>query len=253
MAVTSPSVITARVSHTRSVPRRNSFAYRVDYLLLGEAELSGGPTPRLFSFGSRNLVSLHPEDHGFEGRSGPSWVRGLAAEAGLTDVAQVWLLTHPRYWGYAFNPVSFWFLIAHEGDLIAVIAEVHNTYGDRHCYICRPENGGPIDPGTWIEAEKRFHVSPFFQIEGRYRFRFALDPRRVGVWIDYEDGRGGGLHTALIGERRPLSDTELLRALIRRPLGAAKVTAMIHWQAAKLFLKGLKYRDRPDPASERVT
>jgi len=253
MAAMSPSVLKAHVSHARSVPARNSFTYGIDYVLLDESQLAGGAKPRLFSFGRRNLVSLHPSDHGFSDEAGAAWVRQIAAEAGAQDVTNIALLTHPRYWGYAFNPVSFWFMSGANGELLAVLAEVHNTFGDRHCYLCRATAGGPIGPDDWVEAEKRFHVSPFFAVEGRYRFRFALEERRMGVWIRYDDGNGGGLYTSLIGERRPLSDAELLRALMRRPLGAAKTTALIHWQALKLFLKGVRYRTRPEPPQGRVT
>lgn len=253
MAALSPSVVRARVTHARRVPVRNSFAYRVDYVLVSERQLAGGPMPRLFSCGRRNLVSLRPGDHGFSGEGGAAWVRRIAAEAGIGGVADIALLTHPRYWGYVFNPVSFWFMSDRAGSLVAVLAEVHNTFGDRHCYLCHVGDGGAIGPADWVEADKRFHVSPFFGIEGRYRFRFALDERRVAVWIDYDDGKGGGLSTALIGERRPLTDAELLRALVRRPLGAAKTMALIHWQALKLLFKGLRYRNRPEPPRERVT
>jgi DUF1365 family protein len=253
MAALSPSVLKARVTHARSVPVRNRFSYGVDYVLLGEQQLAGLVKPSLFSFGRRNLVSLYPNDHGLSGEGGVAWVRRIAAEASIKDIAEVALLTHPRYWGYAFNPVSFWFMFGRSGDLRAVLAEVHNTFGDRHCYLCRAEGEGAIGPDDWVEAEKRFHVSPFFKVEGRYRFRFALEDRRIGVWIHYDDGKGGGLYTALTGDRRPFSDSELLRALIRRPLGAAKTTLLIYWQALKLILKGVRYRSRPEPSRERVT
>lgn len=253
MAALSPCVLKARVTHARTVPVRNSFAYGVDYVLLGEQQLAGGVKPSLFSFGRRNLVTLYPDDHGFSGEGGAHWVRRIAAEAGVGEVAEVALLTHPRYWGYAFNPVSFWFMSGPDGALLAVLSEVHNTFGDRHCYLCRGADGGPIRPGDWIEADKRFHVSPFFAVEGRYRFRFVLKDRRIGVWIHYDDGKGGGLFTSLIGERRQFCDSELLRALLRRPLGAAMTTALIHWQALKLFVKGVRYRTRPEPPPEQVT
>jgi len=116
----SPSVLKARVTHARSVPVSNSFAYGVDYVLLGEQQLAGRAKPSLFSFGRRNVVSLHPDDHGFSGEGGVAWVRQIAAEAGMEDIAEVALLTHPRYWGYAFNPVSFWFMSGASGDLRAV-------------------------------------------------------------------------------------------------------------------------------------
>lgn len=253
MADLSPSVVQARVTHARTIPKRNNFTYGVDYLLLSEDQITGPTGLRLFSFGRRNLVSLHPQDHGFSGEGGADWVRRIAAEAGIGEIGEIALLTHPRYWGYAFNPVSFWFMTGPEGGLKAVLAEVHNTFGDRHCYLCRAEDGGEIGPDAWVATEKRFHVSPFFAIEGGYRFRFALNEGRVAVWIRYDDGKGGGLFTSMIGPRQPLSDRALLGALIRRPLGAAKTTALIHWQALKLFLKGVRYRARPKPQAEQIS
>ncbi len=252
MAMLSPSILRARVTHARRTPKKNSFAYGVDYVLLNEEQLAGGATPKLFSYGRRNLVSLHPSDHG-PSDCGPDWARQIAKDAGLGEIAEVALLTHPRYWGYVFNPVSFWFLTAPDGALKAVIAEVHNTFGDRHWYLCRNADGGDITSDDWIEADKKFHVSPFFKIEGRYRFRFALEEERIALWIRYEDGHGGGLSTALIGDRHPFTDAELMGALIRRPMGAAKTTTLIHWQALKLFLKGLRYHQRPNPPQEHLT
>jgi len=253
MADLSAALIRARVAHARTRPVSNAFAYGVDYVMLDEAQLDGARTPRPLSIGRRNLVSLHPRDHGFAGEGGAGWVRRIAADAGIGEIADISLLTHPRYWGYAFNPVSFWFMSGPNGALKAVLAEVHNTFGDRHCYICRAPDGGPIGPDTWIEAEKRFHVSPFFETEGRYRFRFVLEPGRVGIWIRYDDGKGGGLLTSLVGDRRPLSSGELLKALLRRPFGALKVTSLIQWQALKLFAKGVRWHRRPKPQKEIVT
>lgn len=253
MASLSPAVVRARVSHARSRPVANRFAYGADYVLLTEAELAGRGAARLFSYGRANLVSLHPADHGLGEAGGPAQVRRLAAARGVEGIAEVALLAHPRLWGYVFNPVSFWLMLGADGTLSAVLAEVHNTYGDRHAYLCRHADGAPIRAGDWLEAEKQFHVSPFFDVVGRYRFRFALEAGRIGVWIRYHDGAGGGLATALTGERRPFTDAELLRLLARGPLGAAKTTALIHWQALRLWLKGLRYRPRPAPPPESLT
>ena len=255
MGILRSSVLPARVSHSLKQPVDNAFTYGVDYVLVHEKDLSGGG-PSLFSNGGWNLVSLKARDHGLTAKpdkSGPDWIRDVAHEAGIGEIAEIALMTHPRYWGYVFNPVSFWFMSDTDGALRAVLAEVHNTFGDRHAYLCRAPNGVPIDPDTWIESDKKFHVSPFFGIEGAYRFRFSLDDGKVAVWIKYDDGKGGGLHTSLIAERRPFTDEQLIRALIRRPLGALKMTALIHWQALKLFLKGVRYRSRPEPEQEQLT
>ena len=253
MGVTRPSVVRATVSHARRAPVSNRFDYGIDYLLLDEAALAGEPGPRLFSFGRPNLVTLHPSDHGIAGCGGVGEVRRLARDEGVRGVDRALLLTHPRYWGYTFNPVSFWFLVGAAGNLRAVLAEVHNTFGDRHGYLCTGEDGADIGPGSRIARTKRFHVSPFFDVAGEYRFRFLLDETRVAVRISYDDGAGGGLHTAIVGARRPFTDRELVRALLRRPFGAARTTALIHWQALRLWRKGVPYRRRPEPPRRSVT
>lgn len=252
--VMTPSIVQAKVCHVRRVPVENRFTYAMDCLLLDEAALGKAARRlKLFSFGRPNLVSLDPSDHGLDGCRGFAGLRALARKAGLKDVAHALLLAHPRYWGYTFNPVSFWFLLGARGNLRAVLAEVHNTFGDRHGYFCMGAGGADIARTRWTVAAKRFHVSPFFDIAGRYRFRFALDAARVAVRILYEDGKGGGLDTMIAGVRRPLTDRALLRALLRRPLGAARTTALIHWQALRLWRKGLAYRPRPQPPSKSVT
>ncbi len=253
MGVTGPSVVRAQVVHARSAPVNNRFVYGVDYLLLDEALLSGSRSSRLFSYGRPNLVSLHSSDHGIADCNSIEDIRRLARDAGVCGIETALLLTHPRYWGYTFNPVSFWFLLGDAGNLRAVLAEVHNTFGDRYGYLCTGENGADIERDRWTSARKRFHVSPFFDIAGTYRFRFLLDEARIAVRIVYDDGAGGGLDTAIAGMRRPFTDRELARALLRRPFGAARTTALIYWQALRLWRKGVPYRRRPQPPRQSIT
>ena len=253
MGMLSASLVTARVWHARRSPKSNRFAYGVDYLLLDEAHLAGTCGPAILSCGCRNLVSLQPDDHGFAGPMGAIGVRALAEESGIGGIEHVLLLAHPRYWGYTFNPVSFWFLTGGTGNLRGVLAEVHNTFGDRHGYLCANADGTDIAPDAWIETPKSLHVSPFFDITGTYRFRFVLETTHIAVTIVYDDGAGGGLVTSLAGRRRPLTDVALARALLFRPLGALRVTGLIHWQALRLICKGLVYRPRPDPPERSIT
>ena len=248
-----PSVAPARVVHTRRIPVYNRFVYDVDYLLLDEATLDGDSGAGLFSFGRPNLVSLYASDHGIAGYRGLPGIRQLLQTAGIADTRRVLLMTHPRYWGYTFNPVSFWFFLGDSGNLHSVLAEVHNTFGERHGYLCIDADGGDITRERWIVSAKRFHVSPFFDVKGEYRFRFLLDESRVAVRIVYDDGAGGGLDTAIVGARRPFSNRELARALMRRPFGAARVSALIHWQALRLWYKGLRYRRRPASPRRSIT
>lgn len=253
MDLIGPSVVKARVSHARRVPVKNRFAYGMDYLLLDEAALGATPGPKLFSYGRPNLVSLHPSDHGMAGCSGVEGVRALAQRRGIEGADHVLLLTHPRYWGFTFNPVSFWFLVSRAGRLRAVLAEVHNTFGERHGYLCTSDDGSDIGTKSTTVSAKRFHVSPFFDIKGQYRFRFRLEEDRVAVHILYDAGAGGGLNTSIAGTRRPFNDRELARALLRRPFGAARTLALIHFQALRLYFKGVRYRKRPRLPERPIT
>ncbi|CTQ33595.1 DUF1365 domain-containing protein [Jannaschia rubra] len=231
----------------------NTFRYGVDYVLLDPADT--GPLPRFFSRDRANLVSLRDRDHGGppgEGRGLP-WARDVLA-CHLPDFApgRILLLAQPRVLGHTFNPVSFW-LIHDGGDgLRAVIAEVTNTYGDRHSYLCHADDLAPIAPDMRITVQKVLHVSPFQPVEGRYTFRFDISDSRVGVWIDYRMP-GGRLLATLTGPRRPLTDGALLRAALRRPFGSRRVLALIHWQALRLWWRGAPFRDRPDPPSSGVS
>lgn len=242
--------IAGQTFHGRKGAVKNSFRYGVDYLLM-EAE---GPVeaPRLFARNRAGLMSLWDCDHGGapgQGR-GAQWLRDVLAAQGLPAPHRIELLAQPRVLGHVFNPVAFW--LCHADGLRVVVAEVTNTYGDRHCYLCHREDLAPIDPADWIEARKVFHVSPFQPIEGSYRFRFDITADRVGIWIDHSHATGG-IYTNLIGARRPLTTRGLLAACLRRPFGSRRVLALIHWQALRLFLKGAGFRNRPDPPAKEVS
>jgi DUF1365 family protein len=229
----------------------NSFRYTVDYVLLDPDRDTG---PALFSRNRRNLIAVHDADYGGapgKGR-GTAWVREVLAAHDLPGSDRILLLGQPRVLGHVFNPVSFWLCHDAAGDLRVVIAEVSNTYGDRHSYICARDDLAPITRSDTIKARKIFHVSPFQPLEGGYTFRFDIRPDRIGAWIDYTS-QDGGLYTNLIGPRVPLTGTEILRTSLRRPLGSRRVLALIHWQALKLFLKRVPFRTRAEPPSQDVS
>ena len=239
--------------HGRHGGVKNAFRYRVDYILLDpEASAEG---PRLFARNRANLLSLHDRDHGGppgQGR-GAAWVREVLQAHGITlPWLKIELLTQPRVLGHVFNPVSFWLCRDGTGALRAVIAEVTNTFGDRHSYLCHHDDLGPITREDTLTARKVFHVSPFQEISGEYRFRFDIGAEKVGIWIDFRDGENGVLAT-LVGRRAPLTNGSILAACLRRPFGSRRVLALIHWQALKLFLKGARYHARPAPPADEVS
>lgn len=238
--------------HGRKGAIDNAFRYGVDYILLDtETEVQ---TPWLFGRNRRGLASIWDIDHGGAPRQGKGaiWVREILAAHDLPDPARIELLAQPRILGHVFNPVAFWICRDERGDVPVIIAEVSNTYGDRHSYLCHRDDLSPIGPKDQLTARKVFHVSPFQTVAGGYEFRFDLRSDRIGIWIDFTCGNGGVTAT-LVGKRQALSTASLLRALLRRPMGSRRVLALIHWQALRLWWKGARFRTRPEPPVHEVS
>lgn len=244
--------ITGRTFHGRSGGPDNRFSYGVDYLLYQPEVAQSAPS--ILRRNRRGLLSLHDTDHGGapgQGR-GVLWVRDVLAEAGAPPPARIDLLTQPRVLGHVFNPVSFWLCQNAAGALVCVIAEVSNTFGDRHSYLCHHDDFRPMGAEDTLTARKVFHVSPFQPIAGGYQFRFDIRPDRITIRIALGH-EGGGLVATLTGPRRVATTAGLLAGLLRRPFGSRRVLALIHWQALKLWWKGAAYRPRPEPPSHEVS
>ncbi|NNE89823.1 MAG: DUF1365 domain-containing protein [Silicimonas sp.] len=239
--------------HGRKGAVENAFTYSVDYVLLdAEREVRA---PRFFSRNRSGLFSLFDRDHGGapqDGR-GAVWVRDTLREHALDfPIGRLELLAQPRVLGHVFNPVSFWLIRDPKDAIRVIIAEVSNTYGDRHSYLCHHDDLREITREDTLSARKIFHVSPFQPVEGEYTFRFDISDSRIGVWIDYKTGNGSLLAT-LTGARKPLTNAAILRAMIRRPFGSRRVLGLIHWQALKLWWKGAAFRTRPEPPNHEVS
>ena len=251
MTETGVDHISGTTFHGRKGTVQNRFRYTVDYVLLTPDSAKG---PGLFSRNRANLAALHDADHGGapkEGR-GTAWVREVLASHGLPAAARIDLLAQPRLLGHVFNPVSFWLCHDETNALRVVIAEVSNTFGDRHSYLVHRADHGPITAEDHLTAQKIFHVSPFQPVEGGYRFRFDIRADRIGIWIDFTAGENGVIAT-LVGPRKPLTNRGILWACLRRPFGSRRVLVLIFWQALKLRLKGVAYRPVPKPPAEEVS
>lgn len=244
--------IAGETYHGRRGAIENAFRYSVDYVLL-DAEASP-KAPGLFSRNRRNLAALYDADHGgAPGKGqGAAWVREVLAAEGLPAPARIELLAQPRVIGHVFNPVSFWLCRDRTDQVVVIIAEVSNTFGDRHSYLCHHEDLRPIGPSETLAARKIFHVSPFQEVKGDYTFRFDIRDDRIGIWIDYRAGNGG-LYATLTGRRAPLTNGRILAAMVRRPFGSRRVLTLIHWQALKLWWKGAVWQTRPAPPVDEVS
>lgn len=246
--------IAGRSFHGRRGAVENRFTYGVDYVLL-DPEDTALRAPAILARNRAGLVSLHDADHGGARGAGQgvAWVRRVLAQAGLDKAdGKVLLLAQPRILGHVFNPVSFWLCHGSDSTLRCVIAEVNNTFGDRHSYLCHHDDQRPIIAADELSARKIFHVSPFQPVDGGYRFRFDITSARLGIRIEYGHAAGGVVAT-LTGPRRKASTGGLLAAMLRRPFGSRRVLALIHWQALKLWWKGARYHPRPAPPVQEVS
>jgi len=249
-----PQLFFAEVMHKRHVPKVNQFRYRVYYLAcpLDQLEAMDAYVP----VNRRGKISFHTQDHGpHDRRDLRAWIDNILNDHGVAgDIAQVMLIAMPRILGYVFNPVSFWLCLDKEQHVRAVLCEVNNTFGETHSYLCIHDDHRPITQDDWLEAEKLFHVSPFLKREGYYRFRFAYKPEKLGIWIDYHQPDGTlQLSTSLTGTLAPMDARQMRRAFWGHPLITLKTIALIHWQALKLFSKGMRYIPKPLQRDERLS
>lgn len=243
----------ATVMHRRHIAPLYRFTYKVFYLLVDIDRLDAAAAQsRWLACNGRGLVAINNADHGpGDGQPLRPWVEALLAERGV-DLAGgcIQLLCLPRILGHVFNPISLYYCQHADGSLRGIVVEVHNTFGEQHCYVIA-DQGRPLDMNQAFAKDKLFHVSPFLDVAGEYRFRFsAPEPgqgSRLRLLIDeFRDGQPV-MTASLFGKRRPVTDASLLRAVVGVPLVTLKVVFGIHWQALKLWLRGAGYRPKPQP------
>jgi len=262
-----------QVRHARLRPKHHAFAYPTYFLMLPLRSLkkaagtAAGEDPA-WAINRPGALSFFESDHG-DGRlpaqgGALGWLDELLQREGIPDATgEVWLHTYPRVLGYTFKPVSFWYCHRAPDDqggaLRAIVVEVNNTFGERHCYLLDAPRYGVEQ-----RASKVFHVSPFNPVEGHYRFRFMRavqgGQERTVARIDYyssdlEDGTGGSalLQTSVSGTLEPITPAVLRRALWRHPAMTLGVLLHIHTQALRLWLKDIRFFRKPPPPTAFVS
>ena len=261
-APASPAPLRARIGfgevrHRRLAPVAHAFAYPTCFLLLPMRSLRGAADPAL-ARNRRAVFGFRDADHGDGRGDSLAWLEALLEGEGIHDAGgEVWLHCIPRMFGYAFKPVSFWYAHRADGTLAAIVVEVNNTFGERHCYLLA---GADLAFGRTLAATKVFHVSPFCETRGEYAFRFM----RTDLASD--DGRGRSavrveLHvdgaplllTSVSGRIEPLSASTVRFALWALPAMTLGIVARIHWQALMLWLRKLAIVGKPAPPALAVT
>ena len=251
-----PLIGFGQVMHRRLRPVENAFNYPTYFLMLPMRSLEHHDSGALVR-NRRSALSFFDSDHGDGSSDALAWLDALLLREGVEGAdGEIWLHTYPRVFGFAFKPVSFWYCHRPDGSLRAIVVEVNNTFGQRHCYLLDAPQYGQT-----VSADKVFHVSPFCTLAGSYRFRF-MQTERNGVQstlarIDYHDLAGDAagplLQTSVSGALEPVTAASLRKALWRYPAMTLGVVARIHWQAFRLWRKRIPFISKPDLPKHSVT
>ena len=219
---TQPYILNGVVMHSRTIPKKNTFNYHSYYFILPVSNLYTLKY-KLFSINKFNLFSLKTKCYGTKDKPFNAKIIELCNHNQVPPIKHFLLVTQPKMLGYAFNPVSFWICIDHNNNFIAVICEVNNTFKQRHFYLCKKGNFEPISPSDWLQIDKTFYVSPFFETKGYYCFQFEINDHYLNFKINYYINERLMLSTYLKGTLHSFSDKELLLNAIKTlGLGAYK-------------------------------
>ena len=257
-----PTINFGTVKHRRLRPAKNAFGYGVFTLSIPMRARRSDPQ-LLSKHGLKDnqfgLFSFFDQDHGIGNVDSLSWIETILEQHHIQHIdGEIWLQTFPRVLGYVFNPVSFWICTQANGQVQAVLAEVNNTFGERHCYLLHHDSGAALKSGETLVSKKVFHVSPFCDVRGEYHFRFLFSQdsrskRNIVCRIELHEDGSPLINTSISGLAQPLSKSALYLAFLRYPLMSLGVIGRIHWQALKLWLKGVPFHSKPKPPELEIT
>jgi uncharacterized protein len=243
MNAVSNALYIGNVVHQRFRPLGHRLRYRVASLLVDVDELATGQHPKLFSYNRFNMFSVHDRDHGDGAEPISEFAWRLMGEIDdAKAVTRIMILSYPRVLGYGFNPLTVFFGLDAEGHVRGILYEVHNTFGGRHVYSAGPYGAGD---DAFARAEKVFRVSPFNGVEGDYGLRAKLTAEQTAVGVTLTTADGPVLKAYFSGDAKPFTSATFARVFATLPLMTFKVMAGIHWEALKLWLKGLRLHPIP--------
>ena len=241
------------VIHKRFKPKEHFFKYKVFSLLIDLSELKSiDQKISFFSLNRFNLISFYEKDHGNrDGSSLVDWVKlNLKNNNIKTENIKIKLLCYPRIFGYVFNPLSIFFIYDNKEKLISILYEVKNTFGEQHTYVFRVDSENNLIQNN---CSKKFHVSPFIEMNCKYFFKILRPNEKLSVIIDQYDEKGKILFASQDGIRSDLTSNKLLKSYLKHPLMTFKVISAIHFEAFKLWIKGIKFVKKKFKIKNNIT
>jgi len=235
------SIYIGNVIHKRFKPKIHSFNYKVFSLLIDLSELELlDKKLKLFSYNKFNIISFYNKDHGPRDSSSlKNWVEDNLKKNNIdTNGIQIKLLCYPRIFGYVFNPLSVFYIYDKNLNLISILYEVKNTFGEQHTYIFKSDKNQNLIQHV---CKKKFHVSPFIEMDCTYFFRVLKPTNKISVIIDQHDNEGKILYASQDGTRIDLNNKNLILSYLKHPLMTFKIILAIHFEAFKLWAKGIKF------------
>ena len=235
------SIYNGTVIHKRFKPKTHYFKYSDFSLLIDLSELETlDKKIKFFSFNKFNLISFFEKDHGSrDGSSLIKWVKKNLYENNIQyNNITIKLLCYPRIFGYVFNPLSVFFIYDNNEKLISILYEVKNTFGEQHTYIFKVENDSKLFQHN---CAKKFHVSPFIEMNCNYFFRILKPGEKISIIIDQYQINEKILYASQDGSRANFDSKELLKSYLKHPLMTFKIISAIHYEAFKLWTKGVRF------------
>ena len=234
------AIYNGTVIHKRFKPKLHFFKYKVFSLLIDLSELDIlDKKISFFSYNKLNLISFFDKDHGDrDGTSLVEWVKKNLRENKINEEnINIKLLCYPRILGYVFNPLSVFYVYNNRKELISILYEVKNTFGEQHTYIFKVTNDNLLQHN----CEKKFHVSPFIEMDCTYFFRILKPTEKISVIIDQYQTNEKILYASQDGKRTAFTSSELIKSYLRHPLMTFKIIVAIHFEAFKLWTKGIRF------------
>ena len=246
------SIYNGTVIHRRFKPKEHFFKYKVFSLFIDLSELDIlDKKISFFSYNSFNLISFFDKDHGDRnGTSLTKWVKKNLKENKVdSENIKIKLLCYPRIFGYVFNPLSVFYVYDNNDNLVSILYEVKNTFGEQHTYIFKVENNNLLQHN----CEKKFHVSPFIEMNCNYFFRILKPAEKISVIIDQYQTNEKILYASQDGTRVDFNSKELIKSYFKHPLMTFKIISAIHFEAFKLWAKGIKFIKKKIKIKNNIT